>query len=254
MSSLVRVYRLESRYELLKMLRLPAFIIPTLGFPLMFYTLFGLVLTSGSATSREMASYLLATYGAFGVIGIALYALGVGVAAERGQGWLAVKRASPMPVSAYFVGKYAMTVLFSAVLVTLLALLGLGFGHVHLTPMQWISLSAVLIFGGLPFCAMGLAVGYMAGPNSAAAVVNAVYLPMAFFSGLFIPVSILPRVLQRIAPALPPYHLGQLALKAAGVLPAQGAWINAAALAGFGVLFSAIAVRAYRRDEGKTYG
>jgi ABC-2 type transport system permease protein len=233
---------------------LPAFMIPTLGFPLMFYTLFGLVLPSGSATARQAASYLLATYGAFGVIGIALYALGVGVAAERGQGWLAVKRASPMPVSAYFVGKYSMTALFSVVLVILLALLGLSFGHVHLTLLQWISLAAVLSFGGLPFCAMGLAVGYTAGPNSASAVVNAVYLPMAFLSGLFVPASMMPRVLQQVAPAMPPYHLGQLALKAAGVLPAQGAWINAAALVGFGLLFSAVALRAYRRDEGKTYG
>ena len=244
MSRLTRTYRLESKYELLKMLRLPAFVIPALGFPLMFYTLFGLVLSSGSAAPGEASRYLLATYGAFGVIGIALNALGVGVAAERGQGWLAVKRASPMPVSAYFVGKYAMTVLFSAALVVLLAILGLGFGHVHLNAMQWTWLAAVLIFGGLPFCAMGLAVGYMAGPNSAAPVMNVVYLPMAFLSGLFLPVSLLPRALQRFAPALPPYHLGQLALKAAGVLPAQGAWMNAAALAGFGVLVSALAVRA----------
>jgi ABC-2 type transport system permease protein len=71
--SSVRVYRLESKYELLKMLRLPAFMIPTLGFPLMFYSLFGLVLPSGGATGGKASSYLLATYGAFGVIGIALY-------------------------------------------------------------------------------------------------------------------------------------------------------------------------------------
>jgi ABC-2 type transport system permease protein len=147
-----------------------------------------------------------------------------------------------------------MTVLFSAVLVTLLSLLGLAFGHVQLTVIQWLSLAAVLIIGGTPFCAMGLAVGYTAGPNSAATVLNAVYLPMVFLSGLFIPASMLPKVLQHVAPALPPYHLGQLALKAAGVLPAEGAWINAAALAAFGVLFSAVTVVAYRRDEGKTYG
>ena len=115
--------------------------LPTLGFPLMFYALFGLVLPSGSATGNQASSYLLATYGAFGVIGIALYALGVGVAAERGQGWLAVKRASPMPVSAYFVGKYAMTVLFAAVLVALLATLGVTFGHVHLSAAHWTALA-----------------------------------------------------------------------------------------------------------------
>jgi ABC-2 type transport system permease protein len=249
-----RVYLLEARYELLKMLRLPAFVVPTIGFPLMFYTLFGLVLPASGANAARTTSYLLATYGAFGVIGISLFALGVGVATERGQGWLAVKRASPMPVSAYFFGKYAMTVLFAVVLVALLALLGVAFGHVQLTATQWTSLALVNVLGGLPFCAMGLAVGYIAGPNSAAPIVNAIYLPMAFLSGLFIPASMLPKALQLVAPIFPPYHLGQLALKAAGVLPAKGAWANAAALLGFGVLFSIVALLAYRRDEGKTYG
>ncbi len=249
-----RVYVLESKYELIKMLRLPAFVIPTIGFPLMFYVLFGLVMPSGNASAVQVSSYLLATYGAFGVIGISLFALGVGVATERGQGWLAVKRASPMPVSAYFFGKYAMTVLFAMVLVALLSLLGVVFGHVHLTASRWVAVVAVLMLGGLPFCAMGLAVGYIAGPNSAAAVVNAIYLPMAFLSGLFIPASMLPESLQHLAVIFPPYHLGQFALKAAGVLPMAGVWTNAAALVGFGVFFSGLALVAYRRDEGKTYG
>jgi ABC-2 type transport system permease protein len=250
----LRVYRLESKYELLKMLRLPLFVVPALGFPVMFYILFGLVMSSGSAGATRVSSYLLATYGAFGVIGIALSALGIGVATERGQGWLAVKRASPMPVAAYFTAKFVMTVLFSAVLIVMLALLGIAFGQVRLGAAHWAALTLVLLLGGIPFCAMGLAVGYAAGPNSAAAVVNAVYLPMAFLSGLFIPATMLPPVLQRLAPALPPYHLGQLALQAAGVLPPAGAWIHIAALAGFGLFFSLVALAAYRRDEGRTYG
>ncbi len=249
-----RVYALEAKYELIKMLRLPMFVIPTIGFPLMFYSLFGLVLPSGRANASQTSSYMLATYGAFGVIGISLFALGVGVAVERGQGWLAVKRASPMPVAAYFFGKYAMTVLFAMVLVALLALLGVTFGHVRLEPARWAFVAVVLVLGGLPFCAMGIAIGYLAGPNSAAAVVNAIYLPMAFLSGLFIPMQMLPTSLQQLAVVFPPYHFGQFALKAAGVLPAAGMWTNAAALVGFGAAFSVLALAAYRRDEGKTYG
>jgi ABC-2 type transport system permease protein len=216
--------------------------------------LFGLTLNRGTSGGIQASSYLLATYGAFGVIGISLFSLGVGVAVERGQGWLAVKRASPMPVSAYFFGKYAMSVVLGMVLIALLALLGVAFGNVHLTPQQWALWVIAEVLGGVPFCAMGLAIGYLAGPNSAAAVVNAIYLPMAFLSGLFIPASMLPKVLQGFAVILPPYHLGQLALQAAGVLPAEGAWVHAAALVGFGVAFSALAVFAFRRDEGKTYG
>ena len=56
-----RVYLLETKYELIKLLRLPAFLIPTLGFPLMFYVLFGLLM--GGSSGGRASTYLLATYG-----------------------------------------------------------------------------------------------------------------------------------------------------------------------------------------------
>ena len=248
-----RIYLLEAKYELLKLMRLPAFVIPSLGFPMMFYALFGLLLPTKDA-GFDIAKYLLATYGAFGVIGIALFSLGVGVAAERGQGWLAVKRASPMPIPAYFFGKYAMTVLFSAVLVTLLCLMGAVFGHVRMPASQWAMLMLVEVLGAIPFCAAGIAVAYLVGPNSAPAIVNAFYLPSAFLSGLFIPAEMLPSFLRSFAQFLPPYHLARLALTVVGVEPVSKVWIHVGALVGFAVLFTTIAVIAYRRDEGKTYG
>ncbi len=70
----------------------------------MFYVLFGIVL--GNASDREdNATYMLATMGCFGVMAVALFGFGVSLAMERGQGWLQVKRASPMPVSAYSTGE-----------------------------------------------------------------------------------------------------------------------------------------------------
>ena len=253
-SSPLRVYITEAKYELIKQLRIPAFMIPTIGFPIMFYVLFGLVMQSGNRDSKVMATYMLATYGAFGVIGISLFALGVGVAVERGQGWLAVKRASPMPVSAYFIAKYITTLVISIVLMLLMCAIGALFGHVQMSAGHWASLIAAETLGAIPFCAMGLAIGYIAGPNSAAAIVNIIYLPMAFLSGLFIPAEMLPKLLQGFAVTLPPYHLGRLALDAVGIEPASHALGHIAALVGFLALFTVIAFIAYRRDEGKTYG
>ncbi len=253
-SSSLRVYVTEAKYEIIKQMRIPAFMIPTIGFPIMFYVLFGLLMGSRGAPPGVMATYTLATYGAFGVIGIALFGLGAGVAVERGQGWLAVKRASPMPVPAYFTAKYVTTLVIGVVLMVLMCVIGALFGHVRLAPSQWLALFAVETLGAIPFCAMGLAIGYLAGPNSAAAIVNVIYLPMSFLSGLFIPAEMLPGSLQKFAVAMPPYHLGRLALDAVGVEPASHALGHIAALVGFGVLFTAIALVAYRRDEGKTYG
>ena len=39
--SMARIYVLEAWYELLKMLRQPSYSVPTIGFPVMFYVLFG---------------------------------------------------------------------------------------------------------------------------------------------------------------------------------------------------------------------
>ncbi|MDQ2890592.1 MAG: ABC transporter permease [Gemmatimonadota bacterium] len=249
-----KVYATETKYELIKQMRIPAFMIPTIGFPIMFYVLFGLVMQSGRPDALRIATYMLATYGAFGVIGISLFALGVGVAVERGQGWLAVKRASPMPVSAYFTAKYVTTVVIGVILMLLISCVGILFGHVRMSAGHWLALFAVECFGAMPFCAMGLAIGYIAGPNSAAPTVNILYLPMAFLSGLFIPAEMLPKVLQGFAVVLPPYHLGQLAMDAVGAAPASDAWGHILALLGFLALFTIVAFIAYRRDEGKTYG
>ena len=164
-----------------------------------------------------------------------------------------VKRASPMPPLAYFTAKMAVSLLFSVVLVSLLFTMGIVFGAVRFPLGVWLSLAALLVVGALPFCAMGLALGYLAGPNSAPAVVNLIYLPMGFLSGLWIPVEFLPSVVQSIAAWLPPYHLAQLALSLVDAGRGSVA-MHVLALAAFTALFLVMALAALRRDEGKTYG
>ena len=126
-------------------------------------------------------------------------------------------------------------------------------GGVRFSAASWIALGASLVLGAAPFCALGLAIGYLAGPNSAPPTVNMIYLPMAFASGLWMPLNILPKFVQNLAPFLPPYHLAQLALSAAGMSP-DPPTKHALALVGFTVLFLLLAGVGYLRDEGKTYG
>jgi ABC-2 type transport system permease protein len=250
--SLPRIYALEAKYELLKIWRIPAFVLPTLGFAPIFYSFFALATHGGD--QRLRATYLLATYGAFGIIGAALYALGIHVAIERGQGWMLWKRATPMPPAAYFAAKAAVALAFGAILIAALFVLGAGPGGVRLPLATWVELAAVLLAGAIPFCALGLALGYLVGPNSAPAIISLLYLPASFGSGLWLPIEMLPRFLQRLAVWLPPYHLGQLALRTVGMARGGSGWADAAALAATTVLALAVAAVAMRRDEGKTYG
>ena len=251
----VRIYALETKYEFLKLARIPAFAIPSITFPVMFYILFGLAFGGGRGVGGvTTATYLIATYGAFGVIGASMFGFGAGVAIERGQGWILLKRATPMPVAAYFFAKLAVCMLFGAVIVLLLSAIGVAFGGVRLEPVTWVRLVVTLVAGAVPFCALGLAVGYAAGPNSAPPIVNLIYLPMAFVSGLWIPIEILPAAVRSVAPFVPAYHLGQLALSAIGADRGAPVWSHVIALAGFTCIFLALALWGYRNDEGKTYG
>lgn len=253
-SHTLTIYAKETKYEFLKLLRLPTYSASIILFPVMFYVLFGLLLNRGKeADGVSVAAYLLATYGTFGVMGASLFAFGVGVAGERGLGWLQVKRATPMPPFAYFMAKTLVCMAFSFIIVSLLLVLGISFGGVHLAAAQVARLMATLVVGGSAFCAMGLAIGYFAGPTSAAAVVNLTYLPLSFASGLWIPVDMLPSFLQQVAPFLPPYHLGRLALGVVGVgggSPLEH-W---EALMGFALICLGIARIGFQRDEGKSYG
>ncbi|MBV8299537.1 MAG: ABC transporter permease [Candidatus Eremiobacteraeota bacterium] len=244
----------ETRAELTKYARLPAYLLPTLAFPCGFYSFFGLAMGGSQPIgATTAATYLLATLGAFGVIGCALFGFAVGVAIERGQGWLLVKRASPMPLAAYFAAKLATTTTFAAIVVLLMCGLASEFGGVRLPPATWLALGAALILGSIPFAALGLALGFIAGPNSAPAIVNVIYLPLSFASGLWVPIEGLPPAIAHVAPFLPTYHLGQLALGT--ISPGHGsAAVHVLILALWALAGVAAAAYGMKRDEGRTYG
>jgi ABC-2 type transport system permease protein len=251
--NLRRIYALEAWYEWVKMVRLPAYCIPTIAFPLAFYLFFGVAMKS-AAGSFDISRYLLATYGAFGVMNAALFNFGVSVAVERGQGWSLFKRATPMPPMAHLVGRLAVSLVFSLLIITVLFSAGAGLADVRMPLATWLSLAGVLMAGSAAFAAFGLAIGYWVGPNSAPAVVNLISMPMSLLSGLWIPLPALPATLRQLAPLLPPYHYARLALGTIGASSGGSALVSVVYLVTFASL-SLLAARAgYRRDEGKTYG
>jgi len=223
-------YLLEAKYEFLRVLRTPAFAVPTLLFPPMFYLLFGLVLNRNSG---DASHYLFATYSVFGVMAPGLFGFGVGVAIERERGWLALKRVAPMPPGAYLLSKMAMAALFALIIYLILAAMAYGLGGVRLGFGQWFVLGAIAVLGVLPFCALGLLIGSRVNASAAPAIVNFIYLPMAFLSGLWLPLSMLPHFLAQAAPLWPAYHLGQLALAVIGLAPAEAALNHVLACIGF---------------------
>jgi len=226
-----------------------------ISFPVMFYVLFGLVLNSKEAIgATTVPTYLIATYGTFGVMGASLFGTASGLAADRGLGWLQVKRASPMPPFAYFTAKVILSMIFSTVVVCLLLILGFSFGGVRMPLPEVARLLATLVAGSLPFSALGLAIGYFVGPNSAPAAINLIYLPMSFCSGLWVPYMFLPKLVRQIALVLPPYHLSQLALGVVGAGTHESAASHWQVLIAFTLICLGVARIGFQRDKGKLYG
>src|ERR1700757_4885579 len=127
------IYLKEAKYEFLKNLRLRMYSASVLSFPIMFYVLFGLVLNANeSIAGMRVPTYLLATYGTFGVMGASLFGTAAGLASDRGLGWLQLKRASPMPPFAYFVAKVVTSMVFSSIIVLVLFTLGIVIGGVQM--------------------------------------------------------------------------------------------------------------------------
>lgn len=249
------IYWKEMKYEFLKNLRLRMYTASVLSFPIMFYILFGLVLNSNQAIgATRVPTYLIATYGTFGVMGASLFGTTAGLASDRGLGWLQVKRASPMPPFAYFSAKVITSMIFSTIIVLALFALGIAAGGVRMPVVDFARLLGTLMLGSLPFSAMGLALGYFTGPNSAPATINLIYLPMSFCSGLWVPFMFLPKVVRQIALALPPYHLSQLALGVVGAGTHESNAMHWQVLAAFTMICLGIARIGFQRDQDKMYG
>lgn len=241
-----RIFRKEAQYEFVRMLRTRAFSLSVVGFPVMFYLLFG-----SSNRHNMFARYLMPSYSCMGVVSSCLFGIGMGISLERAQGWLDLKQASPMPRFAYLAAKTLTCAAFALVTVAALLTLGITVGGVTMTFAEALKLVGVVLAGSVPFTAMGLLVALLVPANAGPGVINLIYLPMSFASGFWMPVDYLPHWLKIITPALPTYHLAQLALHIFGYAQPGSLLTHWEALAGFTLLMLGAAWIIFTRGEAK---
>ena len=147
-----------------------------------------------------------------GIAGMAMMAgtfsaLAFNITFLREQGILKRIRGTPEPPASYFGGVISNAVFNALLGVAIIIVLG------HLLyavpwPKDWSELVVITMLGVIAFASLGIAMA-QAIPNfdSAAAYVNAIFLPMIFISGTFYSTDHLPKVLAAIASALPLKHV-----------------------------------------------
>lgn len=202
------VWRRECISEIKRSWRLPQFLLPTVVTPAAFYGLFTLAIAQSPSPAAALAS--LAGYGVFAAIGPSLFGFGAGVAMEREQGLIELKRVSPMPAGAYVAAKLAASVVATGMALVLIYALALVAGAV-LSPGQWLALAMLHIASTIPFALIGFGIGMRMSGKGAVAIANALFLGSAVIGGLWIPSAMLPGWMRLIGEAVPSYHLGQLA-------------------------------------------
>jgi ABC-2 type transport system permease protein len=240
----------EARYEFIRLLRTRSFAFSVVGFPVIFYLFFGIIMNRGEHIGTiSVAKYVLASYAVFGMVGAALFGIGIGLASDLAAGWLDLKRASPMPPLAYVLAKCSSAMAFGICIVSILALIGITLGHVSLTFVEYARMVGLTVVGVIPFACMGIALALLVPFSSAPGIANMIYLPMSFCGGLWVPIIFLPHLLQKAAVLLPTYHLGQLTLGAFGYAGTGTSLSHWYGLLGFTLLMLGIAGVALRRLE-----
>jgi ABC-2 type transport system permease protein len=239
------VWRREALTEVKRSLRLPQFLLPTALTPAAFYALFTLALPHPEVPGYAVAT--LAGYGVFAATGPALFGFGAGVAVEREQGLIELKRVSPMPAGAYVAAKLVAAVTITAFALALIYALAIVAGA-RLSAGTWAVLAMLHLASAIPFALIGFGMGMRMTAKGAVAIANALFLGFSILGGLWIPSALLPGWMQTLGAFTPSYHLGQIA-RAILDLPTTGSpWTHGAAVLAMTMVAAAWAWTGWRRS------
>jgi len=238
----VGAYLTEMRYEFTRTRRNVPLLLPMILVPLALYAFFVVAISDVAIAKDPVLGIYL--FGAFAVMSVsmpALFGIGTSLAIEREMGLMLLKRAQPAPTGGWLVAKIVVGIVFGAVAYLPMLALALGTGRLALEPGQVVAMSAAMIAGSIPFCALGLMLGTLFKGSSAAGYANLVFLPGCYLSGLFFP---LPDSMKWQAPLWPQFHIQQMAMHAADATKFQFAPLQLviACMVAFTVTFSAVAI------------
>ena len=206
-----------------------------------------LLVASVFANEQDELEVLIPGIAGMSVMATTFNAMAFNLTFLREQGILKRLRGTPIPAASYFAGFLGNAVANAFVQVGLVVVIGQLVYDVS-WPRDWAALIAFTAVGVVTFGALGIALSHVI-PNfdSAAAYVNAVFLPAIFISGVFYSSESLPPVLDAVANALPLKHV--IDGFAGAIVSGQGVVDNAGALAivaGWGAVGLVLAVRGFR--------
>jgi ABC-2 type transport system permease protein len=198
----------QIRYEQKAYWRNPMAAVFTLLFPVVFLIVVGT--SAGSSrvpgTSLRYDQYTVIAMLTFGLIAACYTNLGIAICLRRESGVLKRMRGTPITIGSYVGGIIGSVIINVAVLTVLVVGIGMAAYDLHF-PFHVAATILTVLVGIVTFCSLGLAVTTIV-PNAdaAPAVINGIYFPIIFISGVFYPISD-ASVLSKIADYFPIRHM-----------------------------------------------
>jgi ABC-2 type transport system permease protein len=197
----------RARIELRNFFRETDGMLFTFALPLLLLLIFGAIF-NGTVGNTDVSyrQYFIAGIIASGMMSTTFNILGSAVAVEREEGTLKRLAGTPMPKTAYFVGK----ILFATVLTIMETIIMLGVGmlvyglRLPAQPARWLTFGWVFLLSIATCTLLGMAASTVPrSSRSAAAVISLPYLLLQFISGVYFPFTTLPKFMQQIAAIFP---------------------------------------------------
>jgi ABC-2 type transport system permease protein len=203
-------------------------------FPIILLVLLGSVYGDEDIEGVRGSTYLLAGLIGYGVAATAFASLAITLVVRREAGLLKRVRGTPLSPTAYLAAVIGSMVIVIALQAAAQVLIG-RFVLDADWPASPASFILVLVMGAASFAALGLAVTTVVRTGEgSSAVVNAIYLPMAFISGAFFSPADMPRFLEALSEVLPLTYLlrlirdtfvtGETLASSPAAIAAVGAW------------------------------
>ena len=203
----------QFRYQDLLFWRNPFAAFFTIVFPMMFLLLFN-SLNGGSRLTQlggiRFAQFFTPGIMVFAVVSATYVNLATSVAISRDEGILKRLRGTPMPAWVYVTGRVVQATWAALLASILMVVVGVLLFHVklfwHLMPAAIVT----MLVGTVSFCALGLALAAVC-PNgeTAPAMANFTWLPVAFISPILYPLQGAPQWLQTLGNVFPVKHFAE---------------------------------------------
>lgn len=241
----------QLRYDQKAFWRNPATVFFTVMFPIVVFLILAIVFDGTTIEidgGIEATTYYVPAIMSLAVISSTMQTLTMTLVVAREDGRLKRGRGTPMPAWVFIAGRIGNSIVVAVMMLALLAAIG---GVLYSVPFPWERLPEMLLvlaIGTASFCCLGIALtAVIPSQDAAAAIVNALLLPLYFLSGVFIPEDELPAGVIEFADQFPVRPFFEAFF--AAYVPAAGptvAWHELLVVGIWGIAALLLAIRFFR--------